>query len=103
MNYNERISNVEPSRSVTLLARAKELQKTDKSIVNLTGGEPDFPTPEPICQEVVRQLAAGNTHYSDSRGDEELRLRIARKLQEENNAPYSADQILVTPGAKMAV
>lgn len=103
MNYNERISNVEPSRSVTLLARAKELQKTDKSIVNLTGGEPDFPTPEPICQEVVRQLAAGNTHYSDSRGDEKLRLRIARKLQEENNAPYSADQILVTPGAKMAV
>ena len=46
---------------------------------------------------------AGNTHYSDSRGDEELRIRIAQKLQEENHAPYQPDQILVTPGAKMAV
>ena len=45
----------------------------------------------------------GNTHYSDSRGDEELRIRIAQKLQEENHAPYQPDQILVTPGAKMAV
>lgn len=103
MSYNRKISNVEPSKSVTLLAKTKEMQKTDHSIVNLTGGEPDFPTPEPVCQEVVRQLSAGNTHYSDSRGNEDLRIAIARKLREENHAFYSADQILVTPGAKMAV
>ena len=103
MKYNEKISYVEPSKSVTLLAKTKELQKTDRSIINLTGGEPDFPTPEPICREVVRQLTAGNTHYSDSKGDKDLRIRIARKLNEENHAPYGADQILVTPGAKMAV
>ena len=103
MKYNERICRVEPSKSVTLLAKTKELQKTDRSIINLTGGEPDFATPEPVCQEAARQLAAGNTHYSDSRGDEELRIRIAQKLQEENHAPYQPDQILVTPGAKMAV
>ena len=83
MKYNERICRVEPSKSVTLLAKTKELQKTDRSIINLTGGEPDFATPEPVCQEAARQLAAGNTHYSDSRGDEELRIRIAQKLQEE--------------------
>lgn len=103
MKYNEKISNVEPSKSVTLLAKTKELQKTDSSIINLTGGEPDFPTPEPICQEVIRQLAAGNTHYSDSKGNEDLRIRISQKLNEENHAPYGPDQILVTPGAKMAV
>ena len=103
MKYNEKISYVEPSKSVTLLAKTKELQKTDRSIINLTGGEPDFPTPEPICREVVGQLTAGNTHYSDSKGDKDLRIRIARKLNEENHAPYGADQILVTPGAKMAV
>lgn len=103
MKYNERICRVEPSKSVTLLAKTKELQKTDRSIINLTGGEPDFATPEPVCEEVARQLAAGNTHYSDSRGDEALRIRIAQKLQEENHAPYQPDQILVTPGAKMAV
>ena len=101
--FNEKISGVAPSKSVTLLARTKELQKTDKEIINLTGGEPDFPTPQPICDEVNRQLAAGNTHYSDSRGNEDLRIRIAQKLCEENHAPFTPDQILVTPGAKLAV
>ncbi len=103
MNFNERILAVEPSRSVTLLAMAKEIQKTDPELINLTGGEPDFPTPRPICDEVARQLAAGNTHYSDSRGNEDLRVRIAKKLNEENRAPYPKDRILVTPGGKMAV
>ncbi|MCD8045581.1 MAG: pyridoxal phosphate-dependent aminotransferase [Clostridiales bacterium] len=103
MIFNQQICNVEPSKSVTLLARTKELQKTDKEIINLTGGEPDFPTPAPICDEVTRQLAAGNTHYTDSRGNEDLRIRIAVKLNEENDAPYTKDQILVTPGAKLAV
>lgn len=103
MSYNERICSVEPSKSVTLLARAKELQKTDSEIINLTGGEPDFPTPAPICEEVNRQLALGYTHYTDSRGNEDLRIRIAIKLNEENDAPYTKDQILITPGAKLAV
>lgn len=103
MDFNRRISSVAPSKSVTLLAKTKELKKTDRDIINLTGGEPDFPTPAPICEEVTRQLAAGNTHYSDSRGNEDLRIRIAQKLNTENHAPYTADQILVTPGAKLAV
>ncbi len=103
MEFNEQISGVAPSRSVTLLAKTKEMMKTDSGIINLTGGEPDFATPKPICDEVNRQLAAGNTHYSDSRGNEDLRERIARKLKEENNAPYTKEQILVTPGGKLAV
>ncbi len=103
MEFNENISRVEPSRSVTLLAETKKLMATDPEIINLTGGEPDFPTPQPICDEVTRQLAAGNTHYSDSRGNEDLRARIAQKLTRENKAPFTKDQILVTPGGKMAV
>lgn len=103
MEFNRQISNVEPSKSVTLLAKTKQLQKTDPEIINLTGGEPDFPTPKPICDEINRQLAAGNTHYSDSTGNEDLRIRIAQKLNEENGAPYRPENILITPGAKYAV
>lgn len=103
MEFNRQISNVEPSKSVTLLAKTKELQKTDPKIINLTGGEPNFPTPKPVCDEISRQLAAGNTHYSDSTGNEDLRIRLARKLSDENNAPYRPENILITPGAKYAV
>ena len=103
MEFNRQISNVEPSKSVTLLTKTKELQKIDPEILNLTGGEPDFPTPKAICDTVVAELAAGHTHYSDSRGDAQLRARIARKLQEENHAPFQPENILITPGAKYAV
>ncbi|MFR5117906.1 MAG: aminotransferase class I/II-fold pyridoxal phosphate-dependent enzyme [Eubacterium sp.] len=82
--------------------RQKGLQKIDPEILNLTGGEPDFPTPKAICDTVVAELAAGHTHYSDSRGDAQLRARIARKLQEENHAPFQPENILaVTPGGKI--
>ena len=103
MDFNKQISNVEPSKSVTLLTKTKELQKSDPEILNLTGGEPDFPTPKAICDTVVAELAAGHTHYSDSRGDAQLRARIARKLQEENHAPFQPENILITPGAKYSV
>lgn len=103
MEFNKQISNVEPSKSVTLLTKTKELQKSDPEILNLTGGEPDFPTPKAICDTVVAELAAGHTHYSDSRGDAQLRARIARKLQEENHAPFHPENILITPGAKYSV
>ena len=51
----------------------------------------------------MAELAAGHTHYSDSRGDAQLRARIARKLQEENHAPFQPENILITPGAKYSV
>ena len=53
MEFNRLISNVEPSKSVTLLAKTKELQKTDPEILNLTGGEPDFPTPKAVCDTAL--------------------------------------------------
>ncbi|MCF0229809.1 MAG: pyridoxal phosphate-dependent aminotransferase, partial [Parasporobacterium sp.] len=93
-NLNKYLDLVEPSRSVTLLARLRQLQKEDPSILNLSGGEPDFDTPRAICDEVYRQLLAGCTHYGDSKGDPELRAAVSEKLTKENNAPYPADNIL---------
>ena len=100
---NQALDQVEPSKSVTLLAKVKEMQKRDPHILNLTGGEPDFDTPKPICDEVYRQMLRGKTHYADSKGDRILREALAKKLREENQAPYSPDQILITPGGKYAI
>lgn len=103
IKLNRQIAGLQPSKSVSLMAKTVKLQKKDASIINLTGGEPDFPTPKRICDEVAKQMAAGFTHYTEGPGNEDLRKRIAQKLSEENAAPYEADQILVTPGAKYAV
>lgn len=101
--FNKTLAAIEPSRSVTLMAKAKEMQKHDPLVINLSGGEPDFATPEPICREVTKALAEGDTHYSDFRGNADLRERIAKKLLEENRITCSAEDILITPGGKLAV
>ena len=101
--YNRIISEIEPSRSVTLMAKAKEMQKSDPSVINLSGGEPDFATPEKICQEVAKALREGDTHYSDFRGNADLRKRISEKLLADNGIACTADDILITPGGKYAV
>lgn len=103
IELNAALDRVEPSRSVTLMAKIKKMQADDPAVLNLTGGEPDFDTPKAICDEVYRQMLAGNTHYGDSKGDPELRQAIADKLNTENQADYTADQILVTPGGKYAI
>lgn len=101
--FNRIISAIEPSRSVVLMAKAKEMQKEDPSVINLSGGEPDFATPERICREVTKALKAGDTHYSDFRGNADLRARIADKLLADNGIVCTADDILITPGGKYAV
>ena len=101
--FNKTLASLQPSKSVTLMAKTKSLQKTDPDIINLTGGEPDFDTPKPICDEAARQLQAGYTHYTDGPGDPDLRRALAGKLRDENHAPYAPENILITPGAKYAV
>lgn len=103
MQCNTFIENLQPSRSIVFMAKAKQLQAKDKSVISLAGGEPDFDTPKPICEELTRQLAAGYTHYTVGPGLPELRERIARKLNEENGCHYSPDGIIVTPGGKFAI
>lgn len=101
--FNPCIQNLQPSKSMAFSAKAKQLQATDSTIINLAGGEPDFATPKPICDEMFRQVRAGYTHYTVGPGLPELRARIAKKLEEENGCHYSPDGIIVTPGGKFAI
>lgn len=101
--FNRNITGLTPSASIEFMAKAKALQAQGLDVINLAGGEPDFDTPAPIIEEACRQMKAGFTHYTVGQGLPELRARIARKLLEENAAPYDADEIIVTPGGKNAI
>ena len=102
-DYNCSIKNLKPSKSISFMVKAKELQKEDPGIINLSGGEPDFDTPESITDEAKKYLDQGFTHYTVGPGIPELREKIADKLKKENNCDYSADGIIVTPGGKFAI
>ncbi len=103
MEFNELINGLEPSRSMTFMAKAKQMQAKDSSVISLAGGEPDFDTPKAICEEMFKWVNKGYTHYTVGPGLPELRQRIARKLKEENGCDYDPDGIVVTPGGKFAI
>ena len=98
-----RARGLQPSPTMAMDAAAKRLQAEGRDLVNLTAGEPDFPTVSSAADAAVRAIAEGFTHYTAAAGIAELRIAIAEKLRRENGAEYAPDQIAVTPGAKYAL
>lgn len=100
---NPRVVAVQPSATLTMTARAKQLRREGKPVIGLSAGEPDFETPAPIAEAAIQAIREGFTHYTENAGMLELREAICRKLAEENGLTYEPDQILCTNGAKQAV
>ncbi|MEW2164748.1 pyridoxal phosphate-dependent aminotransferase [Streptomyces sp. NPDC007084] len=89
------------SPTVALLDEAQRQKARGVQVFNLSGGEPDFPTPAHIVRPAVEALEAGFTHYTPSRGLPELRDAIAAKLLAENGITADPEtDIVVTPSAK---
>jgi aspartate aminotransferase len=83
-----------------VLARAKELEAQGKSIIHLEIGEPDFATPQNIINAAKKALDEGWTHYGPSAGYLDFREVIANYIQRTRKVDTTADQVVVTPGAK---
>lgn len=101
--FAERIRNLQPSPTVAVSDRVRELQQQGHDVIDLGGGDPDFPTPRHICEAASEALFAGDTHYVASAGIPELRQGIVKKLKEDNGIDVEAAGIIVTPGGKSAL
>jgi aspartate aminotransferase len=100
----QRVRDVVGSATVSVNDKARRLEAEGRSVVNLSGGDPDFPTATHITEVAIRSLQNGFTHYTPSRGIPELLRAIARKLADENGAGYdAAREIIVLPGAKQGL
>ncbi|MGQ3412236.1 pyridoxal phosphate-dependent aminotransferase [Natrinema sp. LN54] len=102
MEFTDRVSRVEPSATLAISALATELEAEGADVVDLSVGEPDFPTPENIIEAGQDAMDAGHTGYTTSAGILELREAIADKLADDG-LDHSTDEIIVTPGAKQAL
>jgi aspartate aminotransferase len=72
-------------------------------VVSFAAGEPDFNTPEPICEAAISALRAGFTKYTPSAGIKDLKEAIVAKLQRENNVRVTPEQVVVSCGAKHSI
>lgn len=96
----KRINNLSASKTMSFTAKARELKEQGISVMDFSVGEPDFNTPENICNAAKEAIDAGHTRYTAVNGIKELREAIADKLQRENQVSYSPEQICVGTGAK---
>lgn len=102
MNFAQRIQRVEPSATIAISNLASELEADGVDVVDLSVGEPDFPTPAPIVDAAKDAMDAGHTGYAPSNGIPELRSAIADSLAD-RGLSYAAENVMVTPGGKQAL
>jgi aspartate aminotransferase len=101
-DFAARVGRVEPSATLAISNLASELEAQGKDVVDLSVGEPDFPTPDNVVQAGKDAMDAGHTGYTPSSGIPELREAIATKLQG-NGIDCTSDNIVVTPGGKQGL
>jgi aspartate/methionine/tyrosine aminotransferase len=83
-----------------VLARAKALEAQGRDILHFEIGEPDFDTPAHIKEAAIQALHDGYTHYGPTPGLPVLREAIAEVVSKSRGIPVSAEEVIVTPGAK---
>lgn len=98
-----RLASIQESTTLKISAMAKKLTASGLDIIDMGVGEPDFDTPKHIVEAGCNSIRMGETHYAPTGGIPELRQTIAEKLSRENRVPAGAEDVIVTPGAKMAV
>ncbi|MHB8572188.1 MAG: pyridoxal phosphate-dependent aminotransferase [Candidatus Dormibacteria bacterium] len=83
-----------------VLARARALEATGRSIIHLEVGEPDFATPDNIVEAAVGAIRAGETHYTPAAGLLRPREAVAEFVARNTGVATSADEVVLTPGSK---
>lgn len=100
MKLAARVGQVSPSLTLAIAAKAKALKAQGVDVCSFSAGEPDFDTPAHIKAAAKQALDEGKTKYGSAAGEPKLREAIARKLREDNNLGYKAENVIVTNGGK---
>ncbi|MCH2604442.1 MAG: pyridoxal phosphate-dependent aminotransferase [Candidatus Nitrosopelagicus sp.] len=86
-----------------LLDKVKKLEVEGKEIIHFEIGDPDFRTPENISNAGIKAIKNGFTHYVSSSGLTEFRQKICETTEVSRGFKPNIDQVLVTPGANIAI
>lgn len=100
LTVSHRCQNIAPSMTLSIDARAKEMKAAGLNVIGFGAGEPDFPTPQHICDAAKEAIDLGMTRYTPAAGTKELRKAICEKLRRDNDMTYTYGDILVSNGAK---
>jgi aspartate aminotransferase len=100
---NPAFARIGEENAFAVLARAAELQRRGRDIVNLGIGQPDFKTPPHIVEAAVKALRDGEHGYTDATGIAPLREAVAEDVHRRLGVEVSPDLVMITPGGKVAM
>ncbi len=100
LELSRKAAAVKPSSTLAITAKAKELRAQGKDVVGFGAGEPDFNTPENICNAAIDAIHSGFTKYTPASGTNELKEAVCRKFKEFNGLDYKPEQIVISNGGK---
>src|SRR6185437_5433938 len=103
MQLSQRINRIAEPQTIRMAKLSRELKAQGIDIVDLSLGEPDFRTPEYICEAATEAMEEGYTKYPPVACFPELRKAICEKLKRDNNLEYSPEEIIVSTGAKQSI
>lgn len=103
MKFSNKINAVGDSTTMKIAQKAIEMKKAGIDLIDLSVGEPDFPTPENIKNAAKSAIDRNLTKYTVNSGIIELREAIANKLLFDHNLNYSPNEIIVSTGAKQSI
>ena len=99
----ESLGRIQPSPTIAVTQKARDLKAAGRDVIGLGAGEPDFDTPENIKDAAIAAIRRGETKYTAVEGIPELRKAIVGKFKRENGLDYKVEQTFVAPGGKMIV
>ena len=100
---SDRINSLSESQTIAMARKSRELIAKGIDIISLSLGEPDFTTPQPIKDAAKKAIDDNFSYYTHVSGYLELRQAIAKKFKRDNNLDYTADEIVVSTGAKQSI
>lgn len=103
MQLSKKAGNINPSITLAITAKAKELKNQGVDVVSFGAGEPDFNTPENIINAAIKAMKDGKTKYTPAGGVLELKETICNKFKKDNNLEYKTSQITISTGAKQCL
>ena len=100
LTLSRKAQAVKPSSTLAITAKAKEMRASGIDVVGFGAGEPDFNTPDNVCEAAIKAIHDGFTKYTPASGTNELKEAISRKFKEFNKLDYAPNQIVISNGGK---
>ncbi|MGJ4854269.1 pyridoxal phosphate-dependent aminotransferase [Labrys sp. La1] len=96
-------SRIGEENAFAVLARATDLAREGRDIINLGIGQPDFPTPDHIVEAAIKALRDGHHGYTPATGILPLREAVAADVEHRTGVAVSPDEVIVVPGGKVTM